>query len=122
VSRARVRITWPMYRQFLIDHGQDPSDYAEMEQKLANVELSRATFEYRNEDTVRRVWSEVIVPSAYMIRRAHRDDVRKVPAMFPWNCKGCAFTELCQAELRGYDADWIRENDFVRKGHRQQGD
>lgn len=121
VSRAKVRTTWPLYRQFLLDRGLDPDEYDEMKTKLADVEMSRATFEYRNPDTVRAVWREVIVPSAYAIRRAYRDDVRKVPAMFPWNCRGCAFTELCQAELRGYDADWIRESDFVRKGHRQQG-
>lgn len=118
-SRAKIRTTWPLYSQFLRDHGLDPADYAEMEEKLADVELHRATFEFRSEETMRHVWEEVIVPSAYAIRRAHRDDVRKVPAMFPWNCKGCAFTELCQAELRGYDADWIRENAFTGKKHRQ---
>ena len=122
VSRAKVRTTWPLYRRFLLEHGQDPEDYSEMEEKLRDVELSRATFEYRNELTVRSVWREVVVPAAYGIRRSYRKDVRKIPAMFPWNCKGCAFQELCQAELRGYDADYVRETQFVRKERRQQGD
>lgn len=117
VSRARIRTTWDHYRRFVEEQGLDPADYAEMEEKLADVEWFRATLEYRNADTVRRIWDEVVVPASWGIRRAARGGNRR--ALFPWNCRGCQFRELCQAELRDYDADYIRKASFVQKDRRQ---
>lgn len=115
VSRARIRTTWARYREFVEAQGLDPADYAEMEQKLADVEWFREVYEHRSPETVRRVWDEVVVPAAWGVRRASKGGNRR--ALFPWNCRGCQFRELCQAELRGYDADEIRAREFTtRKG------
>ena len=118
VSRARIRTTWERYRRFVQDHGLDPADYAEMEEKLADVEWFRETREYRSDDTVREIWDQIVVPAAWGVRRSSKGGNRR--AMFPWNCRGCQFRELCQAELRGYDADFVRQSQYVRKEHRQQ--
>jgi hypothetical protein len=32
-----------------------------------------------------------------------------------WTCKTCEFRSLCQAELRGVDADFIRKSEFQRQ-------
>lgn len=117
VSRARIRTTWDHYRRFVEERGLDPADYAEMEEKLADVEWFRATLEYRNADTVRRIWDGIVVPASWGIRRAAMGGNRR--ALFPWNCRGCQFRELCQAELRGYDADFVRGSQYTRKAHRQ---
>lgn len=117
VSRARVRTTWARYREFVEAQGLDPADYAEMEQKLADVEWFREVYEHRSPETVRRVWDEVVVPAAWGIRRSAKGGNRR--ALFPWNCRACQFRELCQAELRGYDADDVRQRQYTRKEHRK---
>lgn len=117
VSRARIRTTWARYREFVEAQGLDPADYAEMEQKLADVEWFREVYEHRSPETVRRVWDEVVVPAAWGVRRASKGGSRR--SMFPWNCRGCQFRELCQAELRGYDADDVRQRQYTRKEHRK---
>ena len=95
----------------------DPADYAEMEGKLADVEWFRETYELRAPDTVRAIWDEVVVPAAWGVRRSSKGGSRR--SMFPWNCRGCQFRELCQAELRGYDADDVRQRQYTRKEHRK---
>lgn len=119
VSRAKVRTTWDRYSGFCLAHGEDPEEYREeMEPKLAEIEWWRATKEYRSDDTVQRIWDEVVAPysrTAYLVRRGARQSVDMERAMFPWNCRGCQFAELCQAELRGYDAEYIRATQFCRK-------
>lgn len=117
VSRARIRTTWERYRKFVQDHGFDPADYAEMEEKLSDVEWFRETREYRSDDTVREIWDQIVVPAAWGVRRSSKGGNRR--AMFPWNCRGCQFRELCQAELRGYDADDVRQRQYTRKEHRK---
>ena len=117
VSRARIRTTWEHYRVFLEGLGLDPADYAEMEGKLSDVEWYRETLEYRNEETVDRIWDQVVLPSAAAVAAA-RLGHGVWRSMYPWNCRVCQFAELCQAELRGYDADYIRAHDFTEKTHR----
>lgn len=117
VSRARIRTTWARYREFVKAQGLDPADYAEMEEKLADVEWFREVYEHRSPETVRRVWDEVVVPAAWGIRRSAKGGNRR--ALFPWNCRGCQFRDLCQAELRGYDAGDVRQRQYTRKEHRK---
>ena len=58
-----------------------------------------------------------MVPAAWGVRRASKGGNRR--ALFPWNCRACQFRELCQAELRGYDADDVRQRQYTRKEHRK---
>lgn len=119
VSRAKVKTTWKMYAKFVKDLGLNPAEYSEMEEKLADVEFFRATQEYRNMETVKRIWSTIVVPASYAIKRAGGPNGKNTPAMYPWNCKMCSFCSLCQAELRGYDVDYIKTTEYTVKGHRQ---
>ena len=95
----------------------DPADYAEMEEKLSDVEWFRETYELRSPETVRAIWDQVVVPAAWGVRRSSKGGSRR--SMFPWNCRGCQFRDLCQAELRGYDADDVRQRQYTRKEHRK---
>lgn len=117
VSRARVRTTWARYRAFVEQQGLDPADYAEMEEKLADVEWFRETYELRSPETVRAIWNQVVVPASWGVHRASKSGGRR--SMFPWNCRGCQFRDLCQAELRGYDADDVRQRQYTRKERRK---
>lgn len=119
MSRAKIMCTWPRYRGALIEAGLDPADYEEMEGKLAGVEMSREIREVRSDEMLERVWGQVVVPTAMEVRRRREWQplgvpMQCVPALDPMRCRLCPYAELCQAELRGYDADFVRAEGFTR--------
>lgn len=117
VSRAKVKTTWERYAEFCLEHGEDPAEYREeMVPKLGEIEWWRATKEYRSDETVQRIWDGVVVPYSRMASTLRTGPCRRVGterAMFPWNCRMCQFADLCQAELRGYDAEFLRATEYV---------
>lgn len=122
VSRSKIKCTWPRFRRFLEEAGLDPADYAEMEEKLADVEMCRATREIRSDEMVNLVWERVVEAASREI--AHASFGREtlpycVPSMDPWTCRMCSFQSLCQAELRGYDAEYVRQTEYTLKNHRK---
>ena len=86
-----------------------------MEPKLADNEFFRATYEYRNPEFVKAIWNDVIVPASYAVKSARAKKNRR--SLYPWNCKMCQYQSLCQAELRGYDAEAIRQREYVTRSH-----
>jgi hypothetical protein len=116
ISRSKTKTTWTHYAQFCIDHGQDPENYyLEMEEKLRDIEWRRATLEYRNPETINRIWKECVVPVAKQVKAAHGKKADNFCSLYPWNCKMCQYQSLCQAELRDYDADAIREREYTKR-------
>lgn len=119
VSTAKIKTTWSKYQDFCLKNGQDPSDYTNMIEKLADIEFFRATYEYRNSTTIMNMWEQVIIPTAEEIGSicggsgAHT--FRR--SLYPWNCKMCQYKDLCQAELREHDADYLRHAQFTKHTH-----
>lgn len=114
ISRSKIKTTWEQYALFCKENGQDPVDYEEeMRPKLADIEWFRATLEYRNDETIERMWKECVLPVAKEVRRAYGDNVNNHRSLYPWNCKMCQYQSLCQAELRGYDVNYIKEKEYV---------
>ena len=114
ISRAKIKTTWAHYEEFCIAHGQDPQDYyTEMEEKLRDIEWFRPTLEYRNPETIDRIWKECVVPAARAVKSAHGQKAVNYRSLYPWNCKMCQYQSLCQAELRNHDADFIRQNEYT---------
>ena len=114
ISTAKIKTTWEHYEKFCQDHGQDPQDYfLEMEEKLRDIEWFRATLEYRNDETVQRMWDECITPVAKRISEARKKNADNYRSMYPWNCKMCQYQSICQGELRGYDVEAIKQREFV---------
>lgn len=118
VSRAKIKTTWNTYHDFCLANDLDPEDYRkEMQEKLADIEWFRATYEYRNSETVDRIWNQCVLPGAKSIKAARGKNASNFRSLYPWNCKMCQFQSLCQAELRGYDADYIRTNEYTKRTH-----
>lgn len=115
ISRAKIKTTWNHYARFCASQGVDPEPYREeMEPKLSDIEWFRATYEYRNDPTVKRIWNEVVVPASWAVKKSHKGGNKRF--MYPWNCKMCQYQSLCQAELRDYDAKEIRLRDYTVRG------
>lgn len=120
-SRARIKTTWKHYEKFLRDHGIDPEPYREeMQEKLSDIEWFRPTFEYRNNETIKNMWNGIVVPASYAVKSAYTKAKSKKNQrnLYPWNCKMCQFKDLCQAELRNHDADFLRSSEYVHRSHR----
>lgn len=127
VSRAKIKTDWGTYAAYVESIGGDPAEYEEeMVPKLAEIVWSHATKETRNELTMGNAFDTIIHPTAYNISSSHkliaagqrestRWKRRFAPCMFPWNCKTCGHLELCQAELRGYDADFIKKTEYKKR-------
>lgn len=113
-SKAKIKTTWEHYSSFVVQHGGDPESYREeMEPKLADIEWFRPTYEYRNPETVSRIWKNCVLPVAKKIRSAYGKNAVNHPSLYPWNCKMCQYQSICQAELRDYDADAIRQREYT---------
>lgn len=116
VSKAKIKTTWAKYAQFCRENGIDPAPYEEeMREKLADIEWFRATYEYRNPETVMRIWNSCVVPAAKGIKSAYGVKAVNYPSLYPWNCKMCQYQSLCQAELRGYDVEAIKQRDYTKR-------
>lgn len=119
ISRAKIKTTWRHYEEFCVNHGQDPADYyIEMEEKLRDIEWFRATLEYRNPETIDRIWKECVIPVAKQVKAAHGKKSNNFRSMYPWNCRvGCPYQSICQAELRNHDAEFLRKSEYVHRTH-----
>lgn len=118
VSRSKVKTTWSLFENFCYRNGINPEEYREeMQEKLKDIEWYRATYEYRNEETVERIWKQCVVPGAKAIKAASKANAVNFRSLYPWNCKMCQYRDLCQAELRGYDSAYIRSNNYVKRSH-----
>lgn len=119
VSRAKIKTTWDVYADAVTRAGGNPDDYAEeMIPKLADIQWFSATKEYRNNQTVDAIWADVVVPHTRAISTARTPKSAAKPApksLYPWNCRMCQFRSLCQAELRGYDPEYIRQTEFTQR-------
>ena len=112
ISKAKIKTTWAHYAAFCQDHGQDLRDYEDMIEKLEDIEWFRATLEYRNEKTIENMWNNCVIPVAKEIKKAHGKKANNFRSLYPWNCKMCQYISLCQAELRDYDANAIRDREY----------
>ena len=109
MSRALIKTDWETYKAALLEAGLNPDDYLDMAEKLSTVEFFRPAKEYRTLDMVRRVWKEVIGLTAREIRRSTKIVVRNLGQR---TCNGCAYRQLCLAELGGEDTEYIRETHY----------
>lgn len=116
ISRAKIKTTWEHYAQFCRNNGEDPANYEEeMREKLADIEWFRPTYEYRNDETIARIWSRCVVTAAKGVKAAHGKKADNYPSLYPWNCKMCQYQSICQAELRDYDVDAIKAREYTKR-------
>jgi len=102
------------YKQAINKHGFDPSDYEEILESLEG-----------NED---KFFERIPLPrpSNKMIQtivddfRTDAIIIQKLKGIAPrsmnqFNCKNCEFRSLCEAEVRGLDADFIRKTQYRKR-------
>lgn len=121
MSRAKsIDTTWAVYREALVDNNLDPKDYKDVEAMLKGKE---GDFYVRvglpiNKTIQATILDEVKTTALEMRDNAGKNRVRTIDQ----HCTYCEFYELCQAELRGLDADFIRKKRFKVEEKERYGD
>lgn len=120
ISKAAVTSDWETYSLTCIENDQNPEDYEDMREKLAETRWSQIIREYRSDETLERMLEEVVLPTALRIdgclnlQRRGYDQVY-IKSMYPFNCKMCTFAELCQSDLRGYDSEYLLTSMYISR-------
>ena len=95
-------------------HGLDPADYVDM---LQHLEGKEETFFHRIQlpKPSTKMVDEVVEDfrtSALMIQKMKGIAPRSMSA---FNCKTCEFRKLCEAEVRGQDANFIKKSEYEQR-------
>lgn len=92
----------------------DGSMIVEMKPKppaRATTEQFRKKRTLHSDEYITNVWNEVLAVSQQML--AYEGQCTRNISAF--NCKGCFYERICQAELRGYDTEDIIQDGYVKK-------
>jgi hypothetical protein len=118
VSRAAVYTDWKTYSDFVVKKKQDPKDYSEMKEKLADFKFFQRNHIFRPlietrlfaRDMERRIWD---------MGRSKKHIYRSESFI---TCGGCSYRELCLEDLKGRNVKHIIEEEFEPKTPRKDKD
>lgn len=111
MSRANISTDWHTYREAVIADGLDPNDYLDMKEKLNPFDVFTPI--YRSDEELTGIWAE-LATTRESIMQWHANPIATAPRrLHIMQCRGCQFDQLCLAELRGHDAEHIRETHFT---------
>lgn len=119
ISRKLINITWDKYKEFVVEHGQNPNDYRDMEDKLNGLEWFRWSQIYRPPETVNRMWDEILRNAGnieqtfnYYVDGDEVFEFTPPERQITFTCRFCQYKQLCEAELQDHDAEHIRSEYF----------
>jgi len=116
LSKAKnIDTTWKTYLQAILDNGLDPDDYKDMEEILEGKEedFFKRNYMPLSPVIIENIVEEAQITAREMKRKGGKDKTRTIDR----HCEWCQYYNLCQAELRGLDADFIRAHDYKEKIH-----
>lgn len=115
-QRSNIDTTYNIALRTVNEHckktKEDPADYAEWLEgikKHEGVFYKRVPLPSPPRLLVERIVQEMTTTAIEMQRVGEVDDTRNMTK----DCSWCEFRQLCQAELRGQDSDFIRNSDFI---------
>lgn len=120
-KRANIDTDVHTYRETLRENGIPEKGYRDILKKLEGKE--RTFFERVILPSPPKVMVESIVEDARATALA-RKHIGKAPArsMSGFNCKTCDFRTVCEAEVRGLDAKFVRKRDYIIQEPKEETD
>ncbi len=120
LSRAQIATDWATYRDTVIRHGFDPTNYLDVEAKLKPFDVM--TTHYRGANEISGIWAELrhVEGQIKYFTQAHEQGWDPVAnrRMHVMQCRGCNFQELCMSELRGHDSEHVKQTHFKKLEYR----
>lgn len=107
------------YRQAIRKNGLVEQDYDDMLSLLQGKEdtfFERVFLPTPNTDMIVEVVNDFLQTTAEI--QVKREDGRCARSMSPFNCATCEFRPLCEAEVRGLDADFVKKSEYVSRGEK----
>ncbi|HUW44354.1 MAG TPA: PD-(D/E)XK nuclease family protein [Dehalococcoidia bacterium] len=98
-------------------NGLKDADYVDMLEHLEGKEdtfFERVFLPLPGTEMIVEVVSDFLQTTAEI--QAKRENGRCARSMSPFNCATCDFRPLCEAEVRGLDADFIRKSEYEERG------
>lgn len=112
MSRAKISTDWETYKKALLEAKLDPKAYEEeMRPKLEEMQWFKSIPQHRPQEECEAVWNEIVLPVAAAMARDPLVVRRWVHQAF--GCKGCWARQLCLAELRGDDTEFLLQTDYI---------
>jgi hypothetical protein len=111
-KRQNIDTTWPVYLAEVKRLGLDPRDYKDMQSLLEGNEVKfyrRVWLPSPNASMIKSIVRDISVTAHEIEFLSNHSKVRNLQK----DCTQCEFYQLCHAELRGMDAEFIRETDYV---------
>jgi CRISPR/Cas system-associated exonuclease Cas4 (RecB family) len=112
ISKALISTDWETYSAEVLRCNLSLEKYIDVKNKLKSFD--KLTVNYRTSNEVEKIWQEILAISQD-IRYSELPIYRNIN---PLNCKSCAYHDLCFAELRGNDTQYIEQNFFTREIYR----
>ncbi len=97
--------------------GLDAKKYVDMLELLEGKEdtfFERVFLPTPSTDMIIEVVNDFLQTAAEI--QAKRAGGRCARSMSSFNCNTCEFRTLCEAEVRGLDADFVRKSEYVPRG------
>jgi hypothetical protein len=109
-KRANADTIWPVYLESIKKHGLNPKDYKDMKLALENKEQDFFTRKLLpvNKTIVNTLVEDAKKTAREIKRKGNKDQTRNIDK----HCEWCDYYNLCQAELRGLDTDFIIKTNF----------
>lgn len=116
VSRKEIYTDWETYESVIKQQGLDTKDYLDMKDKLDGKTFFKRYYIYRSKgevqlfmrDVERRIWSLV----------AKKKHIYRSEGFLA--CPVCSYKELCLAELRKHDVEYLISENFELKKNRKE--
>lgn len=116
MSKRKINTTWPIYRAAIKEARLNTKDYLDVKAELAGNEeqVYQRTLVPTNKPLMESVVEDVITTSREMEKLGGKDTTRNLGR----DCDWCEFKNLCLAQLKGLDDNFILKSDFKKREKR----
>lgn len=118
LSKAKNIDTDPYtYQQAIADNNLDPNDYADMLTHLQGKEdtFYERVFLPKPSKAMIEIVTEDFLQTTREIQEKRKPKARCVRTMNTFNCKTCEYRPVCEAEVRGLDAEFIIKSEYTQR-------
>lgn len=113
MSRKNINTTWPIYRDALKAANLEPEDYFDMRERLKGNEqqIYQRKIIPADKTMTDNIIQDTLVTAKEMRKYGGKDRTRNLSR----DCDGCEFKNLCLAQLKGHDDNFILKSDFKER-------
>lgn len=109
-KRANMDTDYETYMKAIQENNLNPEDYSDMLAKVKNnIFFKRVYLPKPNEQMIQNVVADFFDTAQEIV------DAKRYPRNMSRDCKSCSYYQLCSAEVRGLDTDFIVKQMFNKK-------